>query len=63
VIALGLEVIEANGKHPWKARRPSDGKTYGIPAHNGVKTEISEVYIRGLCRAFDLDETAFRKLL
>jgi hypothetical protein len=62
-IASGLEVIAASGKHPWKARRPRDGKTYGIPAHGGLKTEITEVYIRGLCRAFDLDLETFRKLL
>ena len=51
------------GKHPWKAQRKSDGKTYPIPAHNGLKTEISDEYIRGLCRCFGLDETEFRKLL
>ncbi len=59
----GLEILKPKGKHAWKARRPSDGKTYGIPSHNGLKTEITEVYIRAFCRCFDLDETQFRKLL
>ena len=26
------------------------GKTYIIPAHNGEKTEITDVYIRAVCR-------------
>jgi hypothetical protein len=60
---FGLEVLPPSGGHPWKARRPSDGKTYPVPAHNGLKTEIPNVYIRGLCKAFDLDEAQFRKLL
>ena len=62
-LASGLEVVPAAGKHPWKARRPVDGKTYGIPAHGGLKTEITDVYIRGLIRAFDLDPATFRALL
>ncbi len=63
VKALGIDVIAPKGKHPWKAHRSSDGVSYGIPAHNGLKTEIANKYIRGLCRAFGIDETQFRKLL
>ena len=61
--ACGLEIADAKGKHFWKARRSSDGKTYPIPAHNGGKTEIADIYVKGLCRCFELDEAAFRKLL
>ena len=61
--ALGLDILPPNGPHPWKVRRPVDGKTYAIPAHNGLKTEISDKYIRGLCRAFGFDESDFRKKL
>lgn len=63
VKALGIEVTSPRGPHPWKAHRKSDGVSYGIPAHNGLKTEISDKYIRGLCRAFGIDETQLRKLL
>jgi hypothetical protein len=59
----GLEIVPPNGPHPWKARRASDGKTYGIPAHNGAKTEISDVYVRAFCRTFGLDYAEFRKML
>ena len=61
--AFGLEVLPAGGKHAWKAHRSSDGKTYGIPAHNGGKSEISDMYVRGLCRCFGFDEVEFRKAL
>jgi hypothetical protein len=50
----------ATGSH-WKARK--DGRVFPLAAHNGPKTEISDVYIRGLCRCFGLDEDDFRKLL
>ncbi len=36
---------------------------YPLPAHNGPKTELSDIYIRGLCRAFGIDEREFRKRL
>jgi hypothetical protein len=61
--AFGLDILKPKGKHSWKASRPADGKTYPIPAHNGMKTEISDVYIRGLCRCFQIDEAAFRAQL
>lgn len=32
-----------------------DGVRYPISAHNGLKTEIPDLYIRGLCRTFDID--------
>ena len=61
--AFGLEILPAGGKHPWKARNPADGKTFAIPAHNGTKTEIEDVYIRSFCRTFGIDEKAFRDAL
>lgn len=36
-------------------------KMFPIAAHNGMRTEIADVYIRGLCREFGFDEKAFRK--
>lgn len=44
------------GSH-WKA---TDGQTsYIIPCHNGLKSDVPDVYIRALCRAFGLDYRAF----
>ncbi len=50
------------GSSHWKAIGP-DGKTYPIPAHNGLKTEIGDAYIRGLCTAFGLSIEEFKKRL
>jgi len=48
----------SSGSH-WKARREGTGGCYPIPANNGDKTEISNVYIKGFCRFFDLDFEKF----
>ena len=42
------------GSH-WKFYAP-DGKMYPVPAGNGRRTEISDRYIRALCRTFGIDE-------
>ena len=31
--------------------------------HNGMKTEIPDEYIRGICRAFGIDLDEFKKRL
>jgi len=36
---------------------------YPIPAHNGLKTEIDDKYIRKFCQHFGLDEAVFRQKL
>jgi hypothetical protein len=48
------------GSH-WKARL--SGKMFPLPAHNGEKSEVSDRYIRSLCRCFGLDEELFREML
>lgn len=37
-----------NGSH-WKCRAPN-GRMYPLTAHNGLKSEITDVYIKGACR-------------
>lgn len=49
------------GRHPWKATR-ADG-TYPFPAHGGLNSEVDDVYTRGVCRKFGIDETEYRALL
>lgn len=50
-----------SGSH-WKARREGY-QMYPIPAHNGLKTEIPDKYIAGMCRALGIDEAELRELL
>jgi len=59
--SMGLEVFKPGSGSHWKVMRA--GKTYPIPAHNGEKTEISDLYIRGVCRCFELDPNELRKNL
>lgn len=51
-----IEVV--TGTKHYQARRGVD--VYPIPAHNGEKSEVPDVYIRGLCRRFNIDEAEFR---
>lgn len=55
----GAIIEEPNSGSHWKAIVA--GRTYPIPAGNGLKSEISDVYIRGLCRAFEWDLEAFKR--
>lgn len=55
----GVEVRRPRKGSHWKAIRASDGKVYPLPAHNGLKTELPDVYLRGLCRCFAWDFAAF----
>lgn len=58
---LGLTVEQPKKGSHWKV---TDGKmTYPIPMHNAEQTELDDVYVRGVCRAFGLDEGALRKKL
>ena len=43
--------------------RDEHGRVYPIPAHNGLKTEISDVYLRKFCQAFGIDYAEFRRQL
>jgi hypothetical protein len=59
--AMGADVeLPSKGSH-WKIR--FNGTMYPVPAHNGLRSEIGETYIRGLCKAFGWDEATFRKYL
>jgi hypothetical protein len=59
---FGLRIEQPRGGSHWRARS-SDGKSFPIPAHNGLKEEISDIYIRKFCRFFGIDEAAFRAKL
>ncbi len=51
----------ASGSH-WKLRDQT-GKVYTLPCHNGERSEISDVYLKALCRTFGLDLDEFMRKL
>ena len=53
----GINVSEPGKGSHWKAER--GGLSYRIPAHNGLKTEIGDTYIRACCRHFGIDYAEF----
>jgi hypothetical protein len=56
-----VEPPRGGGAH-WKATGP-DGTVYPIPAHNAERTELSDVYVRGVCRAFGISYSELRARL
>lgn len=61
VQALGGSVDEPNSGSHWKARFGTE--MYPLPAHNGLKEEISDIYIRAMCRNLRLDYETLKKHL
>ena len=59
---LGVAIEKPNRGSHFKALSAS-GRKYSIPAHNGEKTEISDEYIRGLCRFLGIDAKRLKDLL
>lgn len=60
--SFGVEISEPGRGSHWQCRKQGF-RMYPIPAHNGLKTEISDRYIAGLCKHFGIDEDAFRRSL
>jgi len=61
---LGIEIVERSGKGSHAVLDDGKGHTYVLPLHHGKSTELSDIYLRGLCRAFGVaDFEAFKKLL
>lgn len=55
----GIQVSEPSSGSHWKA---TNGRvSYTIPSHGGLKGEITDVYIRALCRAFGIDLEEFKR--
>jgi hypothetical protein len=54
----GIAVEKPGSGSHWKAKK-SGCRTYPIPAPNGEKTEISDQYIRGSSRNFEIDLEEF----
>ena len=60
---LGVRISERAGKGSHVVVDDGKGHAYPLPLHHGSKTELSDVYVRGLCRALEIDYEEFRKLL
>jgi predicted RNA binding protein YcfA (HicA-like mRNA interferase family) len=61
---LGIKVTVRPGKGSHAIVDDGKGHTYTLPLHHGERTELSDVYLRALCRAFGIDDfEAFRRLL
>ena len=60
---LGVRVSERSGKGSHVVVDDGKGHSYPLPLHHGTKTELSDVYIRGLCRALDISYEELRKHL
>ncbi len=60
---LGVRVSERSGKGSHVVVDDGKGHSYPVPLHHGAKTELSDVYVRGLCRALEIDYEALRKHL
>ena len=66
VLALklcGVEAMVRKGKGSHVVLRNAAGNTYPVSLHNGDRTELSDVYLRGICKKFGLDYAEFRKKL
>jgi hypothetical protein len=60
---FGVAVAERPGKGSHVVLDDGRGNTYSLPLHHGEGTELSEIYLRALCRRFGIDYEAFRRLL
>lgn len=54
---------ERSGKGSHVVVDDGKGHSYPLPLHHGAKTELSDVYVRGLCRALEIGYEALRKHL
>jgi len=63
LVKLGVHVSERTGKGSHVVVDDGKGHTYPLPLHHGTRTELSDIYVRGLCRALALDYDELRKHL
>lgn len=61
--AFGCDVEQPRRGSHWRAYNADRSLMYPIPAHNGLKSEIPDIYIRGVCNTFALDLEEFKRKL
>jgi hypothetical protein len=57
---IGCKTKKGKGSH---ALLVLGGRVYPVSLHNGERTELSDVYVRGICRFFGLDYEEFKTKL
>jgi predicted RNA binding protein YcfA (HicA-like mRNA interferase family) len=60
---LGITVHERKARGSHVVINDDQGRVYTLPCHQGERTMLSDVYLRALCRCFDLDYEKLRKNL
>jgi hypothetical protein len=55
--------VERAGKGSHVVLDDGKGHTYVLPLPHGEKTELSDVYVRALCRAFEIEYEDFVLLI
>lgn len=61
--ACGIEGYLRTGKGSHCILYDGKNRAYTVTLHNGDKSEISDVYLRGICRAFGIDYKTFKSKL
>ncbi len=56
-----MHLHERTGKGSHVVVDDGHGRVYTLPLHHGQQTELSDVYLRALCRALGIDYATFRK--
>jgi hypothetical protein len=51
--------VKQGARHPYGFEKQGKAR-YPVKAHNGERSEIPWVYIKGLCRVHDIPEAAFK---
>jgi hypothetical protein len=54
---FGVEVDEPGSGSHWKLSKPGL-PPYRVPAPNGLRSEIDDIYVNALCRHFGIDRAA-----
>lgn len=55
--AFGVAVDEPSRGSHWKLSKPGC-PPYRVPAPNGLRSEIDDIYVNALCRHFGIDRAA-----
>jgi len=58
---LGIRLNERTGKGSHVVVDDGKGHVYTLPLHHGQQTELSDTYVRALCRALEIDYQTFKE--
>ena len=61
--ACGVTAYQRAGKGSHVVLSDGHGNAYALSLHNGDRSMLSDVYLRGICRTFGIDFATFRSKL